>query len=108
MLPFGGQGSNQAIEDGGALGYVLKGVNDAATLTQRLKVFETLRRDRASRVQILSKVRVGEEKVVEQEVRKFASGMDCGKLDDVLVYQLLNFACIVPTSFSERIAHDYG
>ena len=108
MLPFGGQGSNQAIEDGGALGYVLKDVNDAATLAQRLKVFETLRRDRASRVQILSKVRVGEEKLVEQEVRKFASGMDSGKLDGIPVYRLLNFSCAVPTSFPERIAHDYG
>ena len=108
MLPFGGQGSNQAIEDGGALGYVLKDVNDAATLAQRLKVFETLRRDRASRVQILSKVRVGEEKLVEQEVRKFANGMDSGKLDGIPVYRLLKFSCAVPTSFPERIAHDYG
>lgn len=81
MLPFGGQGSNQAIEDGGALGYLLRNVDDSATITQRLKIFEAVRRDRASRVQILSKVRVGKEKTVEQELQKYAGGVDSGKID---------------------------
>ena len=81
MLPFGGQGSNQAIEDGGALGYLLNGADDPATLEQRLKIFETVRRNRASRVQTLSKVRAGKEKEIEQELRKYADGMDAGESD---------------------------
>ena len=81
MLPFGGQGSNQAIEDGGALGYLLNGADDLATLEQRLKIFETVRRNRASRVQTLSKVRAGKEKEIEQELRKYADGMDAGESD---------------------------
>lgn len=80
MLPVGGQGSNQAIEDGGALGYLLHDVNDSATMMERLKVFEAVRRDRASRVQLLSKVRVGKEKLVEQELQKYASGITSGKV----------------------------
>ncbi|KAL8787339.1 MAG: hypothetical protein Q9195_007798 [Heterodermia aff. obscurata] len=79
MLPFGGQGSNQAIEDGGALGYLLNSVNDTSTIEQRLKLFETIRRDRASRVQTLSKVRAGKENEIEQELRKYADGMDSGE-----------------------------
>lgn len=79
MLPFGGQGSNQAIEDGGALGYLLKNVHDPAKVAHRLKLFESIRRDRASRVQILSKVRVGKEKEVEQELQRYAESLDHGK-----------------------------
>lgn len=83
MLPFGGQGSNQAIEDGGALGYLLNSVDDTATIEQRLKTFESVRRDRASRVQTLSKVRAGKEKEIEQELRKYADGMDSGEIDTI-------------------------
>lgn len=81
MLPFGGQGSNQAIEDGGALGYLLNNVDDTAKIEQRLKTFETIRKDRASRVQILSSVRAGKEKEVEQQLRKYADGMGSGEFD---------------------------
>lgn len=83
MLPFGGQGSNQAIEDGGALGYLLSSVEDTATIGQRLKIFESVRKDRASRVQTLSKVRAGKEKEVEQELRNYADGMDSGESDAI-------------------------
>ena len=74
MLPFGGQGSNQAIEDAGALGYLLKGIDDAAKVSNRCKLFEGVRRKRASRVQILSKTRIGSEKDVEEQLREFAEG----------------------------------
>lgn len=79
MLPFGGQGSNQAIEDGGALGYLLKGVECAAAIPARLKLFDQVRRNRASRVQTLSKVRIGKEEEVEQELKRYTDDADSGK-----------------------------
>ncbi len=72
MLPFGGQGSNQAIEDAGALGYMLDGLENTNDIQKRLELFETVRRKRASRVQILSRVRVGKEKDVMQELLEYA------------------------------------
>lgn len=85
MLPFGGQGSNQAMEDGGALGYLLIGVEDAAAIPARLAMFDRVRRNRASRVQTLSKVRVGKEKEVEQELKKYMENADAGKHKGPLV-----------------------
>ena len=76
MLPFGGQGANQAIEDAGALGALLKGVESTATLSGRLVLFEEVRRLRASRVQILSKTRLGKEKDVEAELRQFTDPLN--------------------------------
>ena len=72
MLPFGGQGSNQAIEDAGALGYMLDGLENTNDIQKRLEIFEIVRRKRASRVQILSRVRVGKEKDVMQELLEYA------------------------------------
>ena len=66
MLPFGGQGSNQAIEDAGALGYLFKGLETEETVIRNIDLFDTVRRKRASRVQILSKFRVGKEKDVKE------------------------------------------
>lgn len=79
MLPFGGQGSNQAIEDGGALGYLLNGVVSPEAVVSRVELFENVRRNRASRVQTLSKVRIGREKEVEQELKKYVDTVDSGK-----------------------------
>ncbi|KAL9623133.1 MAG: hypothetical protein Q9160_002647 [Pyrenula sp. 1 TL-2023] len=98
MLPLGAQGANQAIEDAGALGALLGGVGgtgvsvSAADVPRYLALFERARRLRASRVQLLSKVRIGKETDVEAELRKYADppGSD------------------VPLSFSERYKHDYG
>ena len=80
MLPFGGQGSNMAIEDAGALGVLLKGVESHGQIEERLALFERVRKNRASRVQILSKARVGEEKDVEAEVRRYAESPSIRKL----------------------------
>lgn len=71
MLPFGGQGSNQAIEDGGVLGRVLAGVQDAAGLPQRLELFDKLRVRRASRIQILSSVRANNEHLVQDQIAQY-------------------------------------
>ena len=74
MLPFGGQGANQAIEDAGALGVVLKGVNKTLDVSKRLKIFEDVRRLRATRSQIMSKVPVNFESQVAEEVKQYTGG----------------------------------
>ncbi|KAI1452436.1 putative salicylate hydroxylase [Annulohypoxylon moriforme] len=92
MLPFGGQGANQAIEDAGALGALFSGGNESvADVAGRFSLYEQVRRLRASRVQSLSRIRLGDEKKVEARVRQYADPPDSA----------------VPTSFFERIAHDY-
>jgi len=80
MLPFGGQGANSAIEDGGALGYLFTGIDDTKLVTERLRLFERTRKARASRVQILSSVRAGKEKEVEEELRRYADPPGSSKL----------------------------
>ena len=79
MLPFGGQGANQAIEDAGALGALFAAVSSPSLVTKRLELFEEVRRLRASRVQILSKTRLGKEKEVEAELRQYADPPEAGK-----------------------------
>ena len=92
MLPLGAQGANQAIEDAGALSALLNNITSTSQLPSRLAAYERVRRLRASRVQMLSKVRLGREKDVEAELRQYADppGSD------------------VPTTFSDRYKHDYG
>lgn len=80
MLPFSGQGSNSAMEDAGALGHLFRSVNDHAAIETRLALFERVRKNRTSRIQTLSKVRIGREKEVEQELRKYADPPGSGKL----------------------------
>lgn len=79
MLPFGGQGSNQAIEDAGALGYLFNDIETEESVTKRMELFETVRRKRASRVQILSKVRVGKEMDVNEELLQYADPPGSGE-----------------------------
>jgi salicylate hydroxylase len=49
-----GQGGGQAIEDGAALGILLDHVCDKVKLEERLQLFEQVRRNRGSALQILS------------------------------------------------------
>lgn len=75
MLPFGGQGSNQAMEDAAAIGYMfsgLSGLSDLSAISKRLSLFEQVRQKRAARVQILSKTRIGREGEVEVELKEYA------------------------------------
>lgn len=74
MLPFGAQGANQAIEDAGALGILLRGVQAGTEVRQRLELFEKIRHKRASVIQILSSVRIGQEKTVKEALQPY---MDC-------------------------------
>jgi len=54
MLPHVGQGANQAIEDGAALAAVL-GEADRTTAVPALLTYESVRRDRTTRVQQISR-----------------------------------------------------
>ena len=83
MLPFGGQGSNQAIEDAGALGYLFQDIDSPDGISERLQMFEQVRRKRAARVQILSKVRSGKEPDVREELEKFADPMGSGESESL-------------------------
>lgn len=49
-----GQGGAQGIEDGLALGLVMNGVTDASQIEERLALYEKIRRNRASSIQVLS------------------------------------------------------
>ena len=110
MLPFGGQGANQAIEDAGALGALLQNAS-ANDLPHFLNQFEEVRRLRASRVQILSKTRLGKEKDVEAELRCYADPPGTGLLISTPTmgyYGLIRHALIeVLTLFPERCQHDF-
>lgn len=67
MLPHLGQGAAQSIEDGAALGVLFQGITKGGNgkekqiIEPRLKIFEQMRRDRVTAVQILSGVPVGED-----------------------------------------------
>ena len=80
------------MEDAGALGYLLQGIVDPKDIPKRLSLFEQVRKNRASRVQILSKVRVGREKAVEEELKLYAEPPGSR----------------VPTTPIERTGHDYS
>jgi salicylate hydroxylase len=71
MLPFSGQGANQAIEDGGALGFLLAGLPDVTLLPERLALFERVRVKRASRVQMMSRAVAGWEQDVQADVAAY-------------------------------------
>ncbi|KAJ4287774.1 hypothetical protein N0V90_012478 [Kalmusia sp. IMI 367209] len=72
MLPLGAQGANQAIEDAGALTHLLQNNETTARLPALLASYERVRRLRASRIQMLSKVRLGRESDVEAYTRLYA------------------------------------
>lgn len=64
-----------AIEDAGALGVLFNGI-ETSQVEDRLALFEKIRYNRASRVQLLSRARVGEEMTVEAQVRRYAESPD--------------------------------
>lgn len=115
MLPFGGQGSNQAMEDAGALGTLLQSIDstaDPAEISKQLAQFELVRKDRASRVQILSKTRIGREKEVEQDLRRWAdppgsSGFPIWKTITGTRANVKSNGTDVPSTPQERTIHDY-
>lgn len=109
MLPFSGQGGNAAMEDGGALGYLFRGIQDPAAVEKQLQLFELVRKQRASRVQILSTVRANREKEVEEELKKYADPPGSGRLQNKSkkFESKLTANVAVPTTLQERTDHDY-
>ncbi|KAI2708486.1 hypothetical protein CBS147332_6547 [Penicillium roqueforti] len=91
MLPFSGQGANQAIEDAGALKILFEKIDSLEEVPNRMALFEKVRRRRVSRVQVMSSVRVGRETAIWEELHAHADppGSD------------------VPKNFIERLAHDF-
>ena len=80
MLPFGAQGANQAIEDAGALAALFsRGDETVAEVSERLEIYEKVRRLRASRIQTLSRVRLGKEREMESQVRQYADPPNSGR-----------------------------
>lgn len=71
MLPFSGQGATQAIEDAGAISILFKDLSSAKDIPARLALFEKVRTKRAARVQVVSKVTVGKEKEIEEELKQY-------------------------------------
>jgi salicylate hydroxylase len=77
MLPFGGQGANQAIEDGASLGVFMRGV-ELATMPEKLQAYVQFRFRRVARTQLLGSVRPGHESQVIDRVKQFMEpGVDC-------------------------------
>ncbi|KAF3067609.1 3-hydroxybenzoate 6-hydroxylase 1 [Trichoderma lentiforme] len=91
MLPFGGQGAMMAIEDGGILGSLFTNVLPDQ-IDARLSKFQQLRKNRVSRIQLLSSVRAGRENEVDPRISQYADGPTGS----------------IPTTHKERTIHDYS
>lgn len=61
------------LEDGLALGVVFAGVSDNSDLEKRLELFEKIRRNRASAIQILSNVGTDQSSLVEKDLLEFVA-----------------------------------
>jgi len=70
MLPFGGQGANQAIEDGAALGVFMRDIQ-VTSCPERLQAYVKFRSRRVARTQLLASVRPGNEGLVIDRVKEF-------------------------------------
>lgn len=79
MLPYKGQAGTQAIEDAGALGYLLRHLPSDQDIPERLQLFMKVRYDRASVIQILSSVNPGQEHLVTDELQKYPDGRALSK-----------------------------
>jgi len=68
-----GQAGAQAIEDGAALGEVFSHFlkTDLSSITNRLEIFERIRRDRASVIQMISNAGQDEAEKVRSSVLKY-------------------------------------
>ncbi|KND86592.1 3-hydroxybenzoate 6-hydroxylase 1 [Tolypocladium ophioglossoides CBS 100239] len=71
MLPHQGQGGAQGMEDGLALGVVLHGASTPEEIEKRLEVYERVRHNRASIIQILSNVGQDQSELIRDQLRQF-------------------------------------
>lgn len=73
-----GQGGGQAIEDGAALGILLDQIDDKGVIEKRLQLFEQVRRNRGSALQILSNTNPPAPQSVRDAAAKYVPS---GRLD---------------------------
>lgn len=71
-----GQGGAQSIEDGAALGAVLTGLetNDLQAIKERLDAYQTIRRKRASAIQIFSNAGQDEAEQIKADAQQYVDG----------------------------------
>nr|A0A8K1Y6D8.1 RecName: Full=FAD-dependent monooxygenase phomE; AltName: Full=Phomopsin biosynthesis cluster protein E [Diaporthe leptostromiformis]BDA39137.1 flavin-dependent monooxygenase [Diaporthe leptostromiformis] len=86
MLTFQGQGGGQAIEDGAALGILLDNVHDRGEIEERLQLFEQIRRNRGSALQILSNTNPPVPQSVRDAAAEYLPGHRLSSTDDVNEY----------------------
>jgi salicylate hydroxylase len=105
-----------AIEDGAALGILLKGSGEN-DIADSLTKFEKLRKNRAARVQILSSVRAGRETEVQEKLTKYLDSDVSGKLKRGWIFctnasencELTDLCTVEPPATNrERCIHDWG
>lgn len=73
MLPFNAQGGNQALEDCGAMFALFSSLPKKSLLSERLKLFNQVRRKRANRQQIISSVPAEETKNLGEKLKEYES-----------------------------------
>jgi len=82
-----GQGGGQAIEDGAALGVLFSGLEDPADLEKRLQLFENVRRNRGSAIQILSSTNPPASQAIRDAASKYLpEGKKLDTTDDINDY----------------------
>lgn len=75
-FPDQAQGGAQALEDGLVLGIVLHGATSSDEIERRLGVYDAIRRNRASVIQILSNVGQDQIHLVHGELGKYMAAKD--------------------------------
>ena len=82
-----GQGGGQAIEDGAALGVLFDQVHERGAIENRLQLFEQVRRNRGSALQILSNTNPPAPQSVRDAAAEYlAKGKRLDSTDDVNEY----------------------
>ncbi|KEF59116.1 uncharacterized protein A1O9_03960 [Exophiala aquamarina CBS 119918] len=71
MLPHQGQGGGMSIEDAGALGVLFSNIDSKASIPARLQMFQSVRYNRASAVQIFSNFGQDEATMMAAEAAKY-------------------------------------
>ncbi|KAH8803320.1 putative salicylate hydroxylase [Xylogone sp. PMI_703] len=74
MLPHQGQGGAQAIEDGAALGALLSHLGSTDEVPERLKLFEQVRKNRGTAIQLFSNAGQDESAKIEHEAKGYVTG----------------------------------
>lgn len=74
MFPTTGQGGCQAVEDAVALGVLLSRLQSKSEISERLRMYESVRSKRAATVQAMSATVFGREDKVHPSLYKYLPG----------------------------------